>query len=150
MKKETVLTVLKDIRTLLKGTIKPVPVLAPGDTRFTKLSDGWVKDGQLGIDWGQTYTEKMTWKEALDRCKKDGFRLPTPEEMSTLINRSKYNPAIVDGAEILDMKTDDWYWTLTPCAWDSGSAWYVGFGYGSVYYVYEGGSNYVRPVRSSQ
>ena len=148
MKKETVLTVLKDIRVLLRRTV--IPVLVPSDTRFTKLSDGWVKDSLLGIDWGPTYPSKINWKEAEETCKKDGYRQATSKEMMSLIGHEKHNPAIVDGAEILDIKTNDWYWTSTPCAWSSGSAWYVVFDSGGVSGGSKGSYNYVRPVRSSQ
>jgi len=166
MPKETVLSVVKQIRNTLDvrlpmPNLKIVAVGGPSKEtdflrfrntpdRFEKLSDGWVKDKLLGIDWGPTYSEKMTWQKAESKCKKDGYRQATPEEMSTLIDRSKYNPAIVAGVEILNIKTDDWYWTSTPCAWYSGSAWCVYFSYGVVSSGSKGSNYYVRPVRSSQ
>ncbi|MFA5261717.1 MAG: DUF1566 domain-containing protein, partial [Candidatus Omnitrophota bacterium] len=134
-KKETELSVLKEIRTTLKKRLPEFkidpktwePKFMSGGVRLEKLSDGWVKDNQLGIDWGPTYQKKLSWQEALDQAAKDGYRLPTPEEMSTLINRSKYDPAIIDGAQILEFKVDDWDWTSTPCAGDPGYAWMVSF-----------------------
>ena len=57
--------------------------------------------------------------------------LPTIDELQLLVDRSRYSPAI-DTDFFRDIQ-NDWYWSKTPAAWSSASAWLVYFGYGSVY-----------------
>jgi hypothetical protein len=59
------------------------------------------------------------------------WRLPTIEELLTLVDYTKYSPASFDEA----VKSDDWYWSSTTHAYDSDYAWVVGFygGYSSGY-----------------
>ena len=117
--------------------------------RFKKLKDGWVKDALLGVEWGPSSTEKMTWKDAIEYCKKQGGRLPEADELITLVDRSKHHPAI-NAVAFPDTKTDDVYWTATELSGDPGYAWGVGFLYGLVLDGSKGFDYYVRPVRSSQ
>jgi hypothetical protein len=116
--------------------------------RFKKLKDGWVKDNLLGIDWAPASLEKeLPWNEGMEYAKKFG-RLPSDFELSTLVDRSKYNPAVIDAAKVLELKTS-WYWSGVTTAWGSVGAWCVYF-YGGVSGVDKGDRNYVRPVRSSK
>ena len=115
--------------------------------RFEKLSDGWIKDRLLGLDWGPSSAKEMTWKQAQEYCKKQGGRLPESCELETLTDRSKSNPAIYP---IFADTKPSWYWSNTTVAWASGSAWCVAFRYGHVGSTSKGSFNSVRPVRSSQ
>jgi len=113
--------------------------------RFKELKDGWIKDSLTGLDWGQSSDKTMTFKQALAYCKKLGARLPTSQELMSLIDHSKRRPA-----SMLDMKHDDWYWTGTAVAGYPDGAWCVGFSFG---YVVSGNKDigvYVRPVRKSK
>jgi len=56
--------------------------------------------------------------------------LPTIEELSLLVDRSRHSPAI-DTAYFVDIE-NDWYWSKTPAAWSSASAWGVYFDGGHV------------------
>ena len=58
--------------------------------------------------------------------------LPTIEELSLLVDRSRYEPAI--NTEFFQDIQSDWYWSKTPAAWSSASAWFVDFNYGNVSY----------------
>ena len=58
--------------------------------------------------------------------------LPTIEELQLPVDRSRYSPAI-DTNFFVDIE-DDWYWSKTPAAWSSASAWLVHFGNGYVDY----------------
>lgn len=118
--------------------------------RFTKNEDGTIVDHELGITWLDTLPGTMSWADAKRECEKLGCRLPTDKELESLIDRSRYNPAIIKGAEILNLKTDDWYWTETEHASWSGSAWIVRFKNGNVDFNFKDGSSYVRPVRPSK
>lgn len=117
--------------------------------RFKVLPDGWVRDNLLGIDWGKSNDETIDFKAAQKYCKKQGGRLPTREELITLIDDTRRSPAI-NTAVFPDTKTDDWYWTGTPLAGSSDDAWVVYFNYGYVLYYNKDLRYYVRPVRSSQ
>ncbi|HED4877796.1 TPA: DUF1566 domain-containing protein [Stenotrophomonas maltophilia] len=68
--------------------------------------------------------------KALDLLGHTDWDLPTIEELSLLIDRSRYSPAI--NTEFFKDIQNDWYWSKTPAAWSSASAWYVSFGSGHV------------------
>lgn len=135
---------VKKLEASVKGSIE---VNRHSPKRFKKLKDGWVKDNFLGIDWAPSLLEKeLPWNESMEYAKKFG-RLPSDFELSTLVDRSKYNPAVIDAAKVLELKPS-WYWSDVTTAWSSASAWYMYFYYGSVSHFVKAYSCYVRPVRS--
>jgi hypothetical protein len=67
---------------------------------------------------------------ALDLLGKTDWDLPTIEELQLLIDRTRYQPAI--NTDFFTNIQSDWYWSKTPAAWSSASAWNVNFGYGNV------------------
>ena len=67
---------------------------------------------------------------ALDLLGAPDWDLPTIDELQLLIDRDRYDPAI-DTAFFRDIQSD-WYWSKTPAAWSSASAWVVNFYYGYV------------------
>ena len=160
-KKQPELSVLVDIRDLLKARFPHEPVLKPkvfstqgkffeplyNSDRFKKLKDGWIKDNLLGIDWGKSSNKRMSWAEAKEYATKEGGRLPEIDELNSLVDRSKYKPAT---HPIFTDTQSSYYWSGTTYAVYTGLAWVVYFGDGYV----NGGSkvfeHYVRPVRSSQ
>jgi len=165
-KKETVLSVLQELRDLFKETIKNLPrVIATTepvcskDGRFVRNADGTVTDKRLNLTWYPMLPKKLTWEEAKKECEKIGCRLPTTHELFSLVDVNKYEPAI-DKEVFPDTKTDDYYWTQDTCPWSAGVARvvYFRYGYGGSYgkaggYVSDsskGYDYYVRPVRSSQ
>lgn len=155
-KKETVLSVVKEIREHLISRFPHEPVLKPEatinkDGRFIRNSDGTVTDKQLNLIWYPTLEKKFTWEEAKKECEKMGCRLPTTHELFSLVEVNKYDPAI-DKEIFPDTKTNDWYWTGDSCPWGVDSARIVNFSFGSgdVSGGSKDDSGYVRPVRSSQ
>jgi hypothetical protein len=77
----------------------------------------------------------------------DDWRLPTRAELLTLVDDTRHEPAI-DTAAFPSCKSN-WYWTSTPCAWSSGCAWFVSFGYGYASLAPRGnGYAHARAVRS--
>jgi hypothetical protein len=134
-------------------------------TRFVDSKNGTITDTKSGLIWvknphtdlPEKFKGYLNWKDAVDACKKLNFagkkdwRLPTVEELRELVNYTKGvgNDPAIDVAVFPDTKRS-WYWTSTTCAWPAGSAWCVGFYYGSVSFYGKGSVYYVRPVRVSQ
>jgi hypothetical protein len=116
--------------------------------RFQKLEDGWIKDNLLGLDWGPSSDKRINWSDAKKYATDKGGRLPTVDELASLVDRSKRNPAI--DPIFADTKTDDYYWTETALAGYSAYAWFVTFSSGTVSLYGKDRNGYVRPVRSSQ
>ena len=71
--------------------------------------------------------------------------MPTIEELSLLIDRSRYSPAI--NTDFFRDIPNDWFWSKTPAAWSSGSAWLVDFGYGLVHYLPRSNYGFALAVR---
>ena len=71
--------------------------------------------------------------------------LPTIEELQLLVDRSRYSPAI-DTDFFVDIE-NDWYWSKTPAAWSSASAWGVSFNYGGVLNSHRGLLGFALAVR---
>jgi hypothetical protein len=154
--KETVLDVVKELRDLfnqlvniLPGVIAAIKPVCSKDGRSVRNADSTVTDKQLNLLWYPTLPKKFTWAEAKAECEKIGCRLPTRQELISLQDITKYDPAI-DKEIFPDTKTDDYYWTSDSCAWDSGGAWCVAFSFGYVDSSLKGSHGCVRPVRSSQ
>lgn len=139
--------------------------------RFTKLSSrgadlpdnapdwSFVRDNNLYVINGQhqhliwdrrelperhKHADAITAAAGIDICGKP-CRLPTIAELTTLIDRSRVDPAIDVG---YFESNGDWTWSATPLASDAAYAWGAGFSSG---YVWGGGriyTGFVRAVRS--
>ena len=166
-KKETELSVLKEIRDVLV-TNSTLNIIVKGAkelkniTRFVDNGDGTIIDKKTGLVWVKSphtdlpdnFKKELTWKDAIQACKDLNFaghkdwRLPTVEELASLVDYSKREPAI-DTKVFPDTKSS-WYWSSTPLAGNDGVAWYVYFYGGGVDDGYKSSRHYVRPVCSSQ
>ena len=162
---DTVLSVLQDIRGLLRkncgsGTEKAIPTPKKTSYRFTDNGDNTVTDNLLGVAWVKDPSKVPGLEDTMDFAAaekvcaglrysgKDGWRLPTVEELRSIVDYSHYNPAW--DTNVFGGRYDDWYWTRTSCAWNKGDAWCVLSDCGGVSYGLKGSHGYVRPVRSSQ
>lgn len=116
--------------------------------RFIKLPDGWIRDLNHGLDWGSSSSESMNFSEAKEYCKSVGGRMPTVDELQTILDRSMYNPT-ADKKVFKDVKSE-WYWTSSKYAGNSSCSWCVSFFLGNVLYFFEDFDFYARPVRASQ
>ena len=131
--------------------LDPTPAAAP---RFTRL-DGAVADSKTGLIWSLEETTRMTWKKAQAHCASltllgfTDWRLPTCDELLTLVDRTRVSPAI-DVEFFPDCKSD-WYWSSTSYAGSPGDcAWLVAFYSGFAYWGSQVSDFRVRAVRSSQ
>jgi hypothetical protein len=129
-------------------------------SRLVDNGDNTVTDTKTGLQWvkdhnvlGGKFSGEMNHKTAQEECKKlnvggkKDWRLPTREELLSIVDLTRRNPAV--DPKFANTKSS-WYWTSTPVAGYSSVAWCVGFDYGGVYSNGKDNTNYVRPVRSSQ
>jgi hypothetical protein len=120
---------------------------------FSK-SDNIVTDSTTGLQWqDDAVGNTMPWEEAIAYCKAleldtySDWRLPNVNELKTIVDRSKYNPAIVSGFTNFG---SSYYWSSTSYKYRTGSAWIVNFDDGYVGSYDKSGSNYVRCVRAGE
>ena len=156
--KDTVLSVVQEMRDLFKEILKHLSVgvalVKPFENqRLVRNSDGNLVDKKFPILWAkEDLPSKMNTEDAAEACKKlgDGWRPASVAELDSIIDRSRCKPAIIPEAEVLGLKTDDWYLSNTPVAGYPSGVWCVGFYGGGVFSSGKGVKYFVRPVRSSQ
>jgi len=113
-----------------------------------------VLDSKTGLEWqDDAVGDTMNWVEAIKHCEsleldsnKD-WRLPNINELKTIIDRSRYNPAIVSTFE---HTSSSGYWSSTTYEGGHGTAWLVYFYDGYVDRYPKDTSRYVRCVRDGQ
>ncbi len=110
-----------------------------GADRFVPVFQGsGVKDSRTGLVWEQTPGSIHThWIEALTYCDtrttggQTGWRIPTKDELSSLVDPDQHDPALPSGHPFTNVKSAI-YWTATPSAKDPVLAWHVSFFSGEV------------------
>lgn len=130
-------------------------------SKFVDNGDGIVTDTQTGLMWvkdgnseGCNNGKSLTWEQAIKFCNKLKFagysdwRLPTINELQSIVNYGTYNPSI-DTSYFPNTK-DNYYWSATTYVYSTGYAWYVYFGNGYVTYNDKTSYDYVRPVRGGK
>lgn len=155
---------------LQKGVAWPNP-------RFTDNSNGTVTDNLTGLVWlknagcsgGMTWAAAMGWAMALESgpfswsCGlTDGsvagqWRLPTIKELSTLVHRGVFNPAVpntagtgkwVEGSPFTGLQSQ--YWSSTTYAFVASNAWYMDLGPGNAGLGVKTAGVHGWPVRGGQ
>ncbi len=129
------------------------------DTKNKPLERDIVKevviDPNTKLMWQDNASVKTTrkdWSEAISYCKNLKFagfsdwRLPSIDELLSITDDTKYNPAIKDG--FLNVTADD-YWSSSPDASGSSNAWSVVFKNGGDGWGTKSDSYLVRCVRDS-
>lgn len=110
--------------------------------------EAWT-DPKTGLEWElNPPRERMAWQEAMDRCAAlgDGWRLPTIEELRTIVDRSVSNPAVV--APLREHDASAYYWSASAIANIPSNAWFVYTDYGDEITTNKTYSYFVRAVRS--
>lgn len=116
--------------------------------------DGTVTDESTSLMWSRKPTQnRMTWDIAVSYCKKlnlagyTDWRLPTIQELKSIVDYDKFGPAS-DSIAFPDMMLS-FYWSSTTYAGNINYAWGVDFYYGNDVNYHKGNSNHVRPVRGT-
>jgi len=98
---------------------------------YTDNGDGTVSDTSTGLMWQQAgSSSSMRWEDALAYCEGlnlggyTDWRLPTIKELRSLVDYSRYNPAI-DSTYFPN--TASWYWSSTTSAYNTSNAWIINF-----------------------
>jgi hypothetical protein len=131
-----------------------------GSGRFKVLSDfnnEAVFDKETGRVWARSPdSTTRTWFQALSHCYnkevggRKGWRLPTIEELASLVDTSQANPALPADHPFENVQSS-LYWSATTFASDTSLAWVVNFFNGSVNSVFfKGLNNFVWCVRGGQ
>jgi len=125
--------------------------------RLEKQADGWFKDRFLFAYYGRDYfwsskaeEKHLDWNAGEAHGKALEGMQPSIFDLQSLKDYTKSKPCILDCVKVLEISTDDYYWTRETTAWGADSAWIVTFHYGDVYNDGKDSSCYVRPVRSSK
>ncbi len=118
------------------------------DPRFKRRSDGWIVDTELDLEWGPSSQNSMVFSEAEKYCTSLGGRLPTVDELFSLVDRTKHDPCT--NKQVFKDVKNEYYWTSEKTSWNSDARWVVGFCSGSVFCYSESYGYYVRPVRPCQ
>jgi len=152
-------------KTVIRPKVSPVPVIptpkpiqphyvAPVQPTSTANT---VYDASTGLRWQDSpdaKTVKKDWAGAKSYCENltlDGYsdwRLPSYPELLTLVDYTKYNPAIKTGFK--NTATDDFYWSASPYVYNGSYAWIVNFSNGHTFNTSKTGKVSVRCVRGRQ
>ena len=112
-----------------------------------------VLDNNTGLIWQQRFpTDNYKWDAAVSYCNSlsyagySDWRLPTPQELLTIVDNSRYNPAI--DTTYFPNTPSSYFWSSSTRSDITDYAWYVNFYYGNVSDYYKDYSYiYVRCVR---
>jgi hypothetical protein len=113
-----------------------------------------VLDRETGLVWERSPdTTASNWSPAMSYCYRKevanrfGWRLPTVEELATLIDNSNANPTLPSGHPFNNIQSAtglDRYWTITTTDWITTFAWYVTFSNGTLNSEEKSGASYYR------
>ncbi len=115
-----------------------------------------IYDKTTSLLWQDTKDNKklsLTFSKAQDYCSKlvigknSNFRIPTMNELQTIIDYKNYDPAIVKGFEYV---SNEAYWTTTPFVDDDKVVWLIHFKKGERYVKDMHYDRYIRCVQNSK
>ena len=95
-----------------------------------------VTDNNSGLIWQKTFEASKTWTDADIYCSglnhdgESGWRLPTPIELASILNKSSSTIAIDDCFDFESDSTN--YWTSQELNNDSSKAWHLDFTHGTL------------------
>jgi hypothetical protein len=114
-----------------------------------------VLDHETGLVWERETHERKNWNYAQSYCYmlelggRKGWRLPTVDELATLVDSSHNKPALPPDNYFIKPQSD-YYWSSTTKYDEPKHAWLVSFKYGVIGYGDMTHKYYVRAVRAGQ
>jgi len=135
----------------------------PANTRFivlTNMNSEAVLDRETGLVWEKSPTAPPTvpntfnWEDGQIHCNRLtvgnrlGWRLPTVQELASLVDPTQANPALPTGHPFIVRSAS--YWSATTYAGNASVAWFVAFDLGLVVGIDKSNVNYVWCVRGGQ
>ena len=134
----------------------------PDDERFKPLLDipgsnpkvySAVLDRETGLVWEKTPDPSLkNWDDACGHCYRKelggrrGWRLPTIEELASLVDSSNVGPSLPGGSPFTRVRSY-YYWSATNDAFSERDAWYIVFAAGYVGKGNKDAESYVWCVR---
>jgi hypothetical protein len=115
------------------------------------MANGTVYDIKTKLTWQQALpSTTYSWAGAKTYCaglslSGAGWRLPTVKELQTVVDESQSSPSIDLNA--FPSTPSDWFWSSSPLAGSSSTAWLVHFYDGNTTYDDAALTMYVRCVR---
>ena len=122
------------------------------EAKQTKGSTTWL-DPKTGLIWQRQSPGQMTWTQAQSYAQSlnlDGntdWRLPAVRELETLLDRTRYRPAMRGEIPFRDALS---YWSSTTFGPDRNNAWIVMFDGAYVLSYYKTNPYHVRCVRGKK
>jgi len=119
-----------------------------------KRSGSIVTDTKLGLMWQDDSAAKNTkknWKDAKIYCQNlslagfSDWRLPTYNELLSIVDYDRYNPAIMPSFK--NVSNNGYYWSSSVFVKNSKFAWYVCYKDGLTYRHDKHADNSVRCIR---
>ena len=149
---------------LLEPRLKPLDKVKPtwsqklpAKKRFVLvLDEAAVLDRETGLVWEKRpSTPLRNWNDAINYCYslniggRRGWRIPTIDELSSLVDPTQENPALPSGHPFVNVQPG-YYWSSTEYAGDPDSAWYMSMIGGYPTGFYKSSSNLAWAVRGGQ
>lgn len=142
------------VRIIVLALAAALCAAAGAEAAWVDNHDGTVSDTLRGLMWqqedGQNDEDNRNWEEALAYCEglnlagKGDWRLPNYRELASLVDYSRYHPAI----NPLFGCRSSFYWSSSTYVDRPDYAWHVHFHNGGVVPSLKGWNEYVRCVRS--
>lgn len=153
------------------GTASPIHWIDhPSNKRFglftggtNSQADDLVWDKETGLIWPRhacLITNPINWLDAntaareLRLANRIGWRLPTVEELASLVDTRRSNPSLPSGHPFVNVRFGDGvpaYWTSTNHEQtSSGAAWFVNLGSGAAGLANKATSGFTWPVRAGR
>lgn len=123
---------------------------------FPRVSANVIEDTATGLYWqddNDAQSVEKSWSEAKTYCANlsldghDDWRLPSYNELLSIVDYNRYDPAIVP---VFENTASNDYWSSSAYVDDSSDAWYVDFKSGFTYNSVKSSSSHVRCVRGRQ
>ena len=133
--------------------------------RFTLNADETVTDNMTGLVWSKdanpvTPVDEKTWQDSLEYIKTlnsgggylgyNDWRLPNRNELASLVDSSRINPALPTANPFVNLQTGFVYWSSSTVINFKHEAWAVNMNLGGVDEYGKTGVGHLWPVRGGQ